>query len=82
MKAPILENNQHSVLSVEFSTGIVLTTDFKRHIGYGEVFHIFQSYELAVEFVDNKLSEKSNLEFNIYNSKGEYLITKDPNRIR
>ena len=79
MKTPILENNQHSVLSAEFSTGIVLTTDFEKYIGNGEVFHIFQTYELALEFVDKKLSENSNLEFNIHDSKGEYLMTKDLN---
>ena len=79
MKAPVLEYNQHSVLSSEFNTGIVLTTDFKRHIGNGEVFHIFQTYDLAIEFIDKKLTESDNYEFNVYNSKGKYLLTKDIN---
>ena len=79
MKAPILEYNQHSVLSAEFNTGIVLTTDFKRHIGNGKVFHIFQTYDLAIEFIDKKLTESDNYEFNVYDSKGKYLLTKDIN---
>lgn len=77
MKAPILKNNQHSVLSAELNTGIILTTDFKRHIGKGKVFHIFQTYELAIDFIDKKLEEISNLEFNIYDSRGLDLLSLD-----
>ena len=72
MKAPILKNNEHSVLVAEFSTGIVLTTGFKRYLGDGKVFHIFPSHELALEFINKELTENSDYEFNIYNSKGTY----------
>lgn len=79
IKTPILENNQYSFLSAGYSTGIVLTTNFKRFIGSDKKFHIFSNYEQALEFIDNKISENSNLEFSIYNSKREYLYTKDKN---
>ncbi|MFT5847549.1 MAG: hypothetical protein ACJARX_000604 [Psychroserpens sp.] len=59
-----------------------MTTDFKRHIGDGEVFHVFIFQELAIEFIDKKLLENCNLEFNIYNGKGDFLFTKDKNEKR
>jgi hypothetical protein len=79
MKAPILENNQYSVLLAAFDTGIVLTTDFKRYDGNGEVFHVFKTYALAKEFIAKKLNENDNYEFNIYDSQGKYLSTIDKN---
>ncbi|MGG6230348.1 hypothetical protein [Tenacibaculum sp. SDUM215027] len=79
MKPPILENNKHSVVAVEFNTGIVLKTDFERHIGQGEAFHIFENLELAIKFVDRTILEDSDLQLSIYNNKGEYLFTKDKN---
>ncbi|WP_271766271.1 hypothetical protein [Aquimarina algiphila] len=79
MEPPILESGKHSVLSAELNTGIVLNTNFSQHIGNEDVFHIFETYDLAMEFVEKKLTESSNYEFNIYNSKGEYLLTRDKN---
>ena len=48
-------------------------------MGNGEVFHIFSTYDLAIEFIDKKLIESDNYEFNVYDSKGKYLLTKDIN---
>lgn len=81
MKAPILKNNEHSVLSVESKTGIVLTTCFQYNLGDGEVFHIFQSYESALEFINDQLAKSSEYDFTIYNNKGKYLLTVDKNTI-
>ena len=79
MNAPILKENEYSVLLAELSTGIVLTTNFQRYIGTGEVFHVFQSYDLAITFINTKLIENSNYEFSIYINKGVYLSTKRTN---
>jgi hypothetical protein len=79
MEIPILKNEQHSVLSAEFNTGIVLNTNFNKYIGNEDVFHIFETYDLAIEFIEKKLTESSNYEFNIYNCIGEYLLTRDKN---
>ena len=82
MEAPILDNKKHSVLSIEFNTGIVLNTDFNRHTKNEDAFHIFETYDLAIEYVEKKLSESSDYEFNIYNNEGEYLLTRDKSRKR
>lgn len=79
MKASKLENNQYSVLSAEYSTGKILTTDFIRYNGYGEEFHILDTYDLALDFIYAMLSEQSNLEFIVYDSNGEYIMTIDSN---
>ena len=79
MKAPILKSGQYSVLSAELNTGIILNTNFKRYVGGEDVFHIFETYDLVIEFIEKKLNEISSYEFNIYNSKGEFLVTKDKN---
>jgi len=46
MEIPILKGEQH-VLSAEFNTGIVLNINFNKHIGNEDVFHIFETYDLA-----------------------------------
>ncbi len=79
MEAPILEREQYSILLAELSTGIVLNTNFNRYIGNEDVFHIFETYDLAITFIEKKLTEGSDYEFNIYNSKGEYLLARDGN---
>ncbi|WP_109853424.1 hypothetical protein [Aquimarina sp. AU58] len=82
MEAPILESEQYSELSAELNTGIILNINFNRYIGNEDVFHIFETYDLAIEFVEKKLTESSNYEFNIYNGTGECLLTRDKNTKR
>ena len=52
MKAPILKSGQYSVLSAELNTGIILNTNFKRYVGGEDVFHIFETYDLVIEFIE------------------------------
>lgn len=74
-----MDNGHFSVLVAELNTGIVLTTEFKRHLGSGEMFWIFENIEKTNEFIDSELKKNHEYEFSVRNSKGEYLFTRDIN---
>ena len=77
MKAPVLEFEQHSVLCAEVDTGIVLNTDFERYQKGENAFHIFDTCQLALRFVHEKLIDNPDLEFIIYDTTGKHFLTKD-----
>lgn len=77
IEIPKLNKNHYSLLAVEYETGIVLTKEFKRHLGEGEVFWDFGSYEKLTDFITKNFKE--DIEFSIYNSDGEFelLVNKE-----
>lgn len=76
---PILKSGNFSVLVAELDTGILLTTEFERHLGSGKVFWQFESLEKASDFINSELTKNKNIEFSVQDNEGNYLFTKDIN---
>mgnify|MGYP006112525547 CR=1 FL=1 len=79
IKPPILKDGYFSILVAELKTGIVLTTEFKRHLGLGKIFWTFENLEKTNKFIESELNKNPDNEFSVRNNKGEYLFTKDIN---
>ena len=67
MEFPDLQPNQYGIILAELATGIVLSSDGKRHIDSDEAVIIFDSFEEAETFCDQKIKEFPDVECNIYN---------------
>lgn len=83
MKAPVLEENECSVLIAEYATGNVLKKDLTLFFKGGteeEVYQIFENFYDAELFVLNFIKSKPEFECSIYNQNGEHLKTYDITR--
>ena len=69
---PKLEKHQIAIMFCNQKYGQVLTVDKNIFNGWGNVFHIFENEEQAVDFI--KLASKDNtIEIHTYNSNYEYI---------
>jgi hypothetical protein len=69
MDFPNLQGDQHAVITVEVSTGIVLRHDGQRFIGSGETWRVFESLAAAQEFSASEVAAHPSFECSIYKTQ-------------
>ena len=69
---PKLQKGQFSIIFAEVKTGIILTLDGKRRQGnQGEFYLIFNSFEEAKAFAENKINTNPEIECSIRDENGD-----------
>jgi hypothetical protein len=75
MEFPKLQNDQHAVITVEVSTGIVLRHDGQRFTGSGETWRVFESLGAAREFAQAEVAAHPSHECSIYRTQDQPVQT-------
>ena len=68
---------KHKVLFSEYSTGHVFTTGLKLFVGQGDIYNYFDTYDGAVEFSNNVLLTRPDLEYTVFAPNGEMIFFKN-----
>lgn len=79
---PKLKQGQVSLIRADLNTGHVLKTNDELYLGQGDTFEIFDSVELAESFVKERLTEKVDIEYVIYNSNADPILYLSKNEKR
>jgi hypothetical protein len=80
MTAPILTDDEYSLLIAEHSTGTVLNSDLTVHKSgesCDQVFLIFKDFKKAEDFVSTLTLTRPELECVLYDKSGKYVATFD-----
>ena len=75
MEFPKLQDDQHAVITVEVSTGIVLRHDGQRCVGSGETWRVFESLAEAREFAVAEVAAHPAFECVIYKTQDQPIQT-------
>ncbi len=75
MQFPKLQDDQHAVITVEVSTGIVLRHDGQRFTGSGETWRVFESLAAAREFAVAAVAAHPSFECAIYRTQDKPIQT-------
>ena len=75
MDFPNLQDDQHAVLTVEVSTGIVLRHDRQWFIGSGETWRVFESLTAAREFAIAEVAAHPTFECAIFKGQDQQIQT-------
>jgi hypothetical protein len=68
---PKLKPRQVSLIRADINTGHVLKTNNELYVGQGETLEIFDSIELAETFIKERLTERDDIEYVIYDSNSD-----------
>ena len=74
---PKLKPGQVSLIRADINTGHVLKTNNELYLGQGDTFEIFDSIELAETFIKERLTEKVDIEYVIYDSNSKPIVMWD-----
>jgi hypothetical protein len=77
MEFPKIKLGQYVVGQCEVMTGIVLTLEGKRHLGSGETWLIFDSFDEAKTYSNQKVLDFPEIECNIYNHLNDHVLKID-----
>jgi hypothetical protein len=75
MDFPKLQDDQHAVITVEVSTGIVLCHDGQRFIGSGETWRVFGSLAAARQFAVAEVAAHPSFGCVIYKAQNQQIQT-------
>ena len=74
MEKPKIKSYQYLVGQCELKTGIVLKTDKTYYSQKGEAYLVFDSKELAIQFVEKRVNENPEIECWIESSTGQLVL--------
>lgn len=74
---PKLKLGQVSIIRADINTGHVLKTNNELYLGQGDTFEIFDSLDLAESFIKERLTEKSDIEYVVYDSNAHPIMIWD-----
>lgn len=85
MEIPKLEENQHSIILAENSTGIILNSDLSFFNNEFETnpFQVFENLEIAEFYAQDLIKNNPTIECSIYNFEGKFIkvIKKETEKI-
>lgn len=79
---PKLKQGQVSLIRADINTGHVLKTNNELYLGHGDTIKIFDSIELAESFIKDRLTEKADIEYVIYDNNADPILIWDKNEKR
>ena len=74
---PKLKIGQVSIIRADRNTGHILTTNNELYIGQGDTIEIVDSLELAESFIKDRLTERSDIEYVLYDSNADPIVFWD-----
>ena len=79
---PKLKHGQVSLVRADINTGHVLKTNNELSLGQGDTFEIFDSLELAEAYIKERLTERNDIEYVVYDSNADPILIWDRNEKR
>ncbi len=74
---PKLKHGQVSLIRADINTGHLLRTNNELSLGHCDTFEIFDSFELAERFVKERLAERDDIEYVVYDSNADPIMFWD-----